>query len=282
MQILSLNIVNKPVLIHCQAVRPYDLLVLLYGSMQASSSHSLSLDNALNYFVDYNETSHTFHIQCPDQKHFSCEDEGDFLFQFEQHLVVALQLAQPRYLFLHSAILAFQDKGIALIAPSGSGKSTTTWGLLHEGFDYLTDEMSAIDIDTLNILAFSHAISLKKQPPAPYPLPKNSLKTSRAYNVPVTQLPKPLYQAPLSLSVILYVKYDAAISIPEIHPVSRAESCTQIYTNSLNPLSHPNDGLDAAMKLAQNTRAYTLKTGDLQNSCRHIKNFLEELFSAKN
>ena len=281
MQQLTLNITGSLVLIQCQSPRAYALLESIYGSMSTAVDDHKKRDTLLSYLVDYDDTADIFHIHFPDQSHFSCQDEGDFLFQFEQHLVVALQLAQPQYLYLHSAILAFQDRGIALIAPSGSGKSTTTWGLLHEGFDYLTDEMSAINLDTLNILAFSHAISLKNQPPAPYSLPKNSLKTSRAYNIPVTQLPSPLYQKPLSLSVILYVKYDAEISAPEIHPVSRAESCTQIYTNSLNPLSHPNDGLDAAMQLAQNTRAFTLKTGDLQSSCRHIKSFLEDLFSAK-
>ena len=278
MQQLTLNITNSIVLIQCPSPRAYTLLESLYGGMAINPCNNQIPDSQLKYRADYDEASNTFHIHFPDQTHFSCQDEGEFLFQFEQHLVVALQLSQPQYLFLHSAILAFQDKGIALIAPSGSGKSTTTWGLLHEGFTYLTDEMSAINVDTLHILAFSHAISLKKQPPSPYRLPNNSLKTSRAYNIPVAQLPSPLYQKPLSLDVILYVKYDPKTSSPTIHPISSAASCTHIYTNSLNPLSHPNDGLDAAMQIAQKARAFVLKTGNLQHSCQFIKHFLEDLF----
>ena len=279
MKFLKLNMTATPVLIQCKSALCYSLLDSIYGSMSVDNI-SLS-DCKLVYTVDSKTEQGPFSIEFADGHHLSLEDAGDFLFQFEQQLVVDLQRAKPELLFLHSAVLELEQKGIALIAASGSGKSTTTWGLLHEGFSYLTDEMSGIQPDTLEIFPFSHAISLKNQPPAPYHLPASILETSRAWNIPVKQLPSPLYQQKLSLDIILYVKYSANITQPEIHPISSAESCSALYTNSLNPLSHPDDGLDAAMHIACNTQAYSLKTGELKSSCRFIKDFLIRQFSSQ-
>ncbi len=276
MQALKLNITGTNILIQCKSSLTYALLHSIYGSMLLEEGTQPLFK--LIYTVDSNKDS--FHIEFPDHSQYETQDRGDFLFQFEQHLVVQLQLARPELFFLHSAIVEFQHRGIALIAPSGSGKSTTTWGLLHEGFQYLTDEMSGIHLDTLEISPFSHAVSLKKPPPAPYPLPDGAIKTSRAYNIPVDQLPGKLYKQPLKLDTILYVKYSPDYQQAEISPVGTAESCSQLYTNSLNPLSHNQDGLDAAMQIAQNTRAFALKTCDLQSSCLFIKDFLKLLFSA--
>lgn len=51
---------------------------------------------------------------------------GDYLFEFEQEVVVAIQTRRPDLFFLHSAVVEYKAKAIALLAPSGSGKSTMT------------------------------------------------------------------------------------------------------------------------------------------------------------
>ena len=283
MRHLKLSIANTSILVKCESTFTYSLLNALYGSMISTEGNTQKSGQAdLTYTVNSSESPANFTITYPDQSQHNFQDSGSFLFQFEQDLVVQIQLSQPELFFLHSAILAFKHRGVALIAPSGSGKSTTTWGLIHEGFDYLTDEMCGIYLDTLNISPFSHAISLKQPPPAPYKLPEQTLKTSRAYNVPVNQLPCELYKQPLKLDTILYIKYSPEHQQPEINPVSSAESCSHLYTNSLNPLSHPQEGMDAAMEIALNTRAFTLTTCDLQTSCCFIKGFLEQLFDGQN
>ena len=48
----------------------------------------------------------------------------------------------------------------SLPAPSGSGKSTLAAGLVAAGFGYLTDDVSAIDLETVRVLPYAKPISL--------------------------------------------------------------------------------------------------------------------------
>ena len=54
-----------------------------------------------------------------------------------------------------------------VLGKTGAGKSTTAWGLLHHGFSYLSDELAPIDLETLEVLPYRHALCLKRRPPSP-------------------------------------------------------------------------------------------------------------------
>ena len=107
------------------------------------------------------------------------ENTYALLYNFEKDLTIELELCRKDLFFVHGAALELGGKAILISAPSGSGKSTTTWAWLHHGFNYLSDELAPIALDTLNIQPFPHALNQKKHPPEPYILPEATFKTDR-------------------------------------------------------------------------------------------------------
>ena len=87
------------------------------------------------------------------------QSPDDMLFLLEQDVTVELQKRRSDLYFLHSAAIERQGKAWLLAAESGSGKSTTAWGLLHHGFGYLSDELSPIDLDSMRVFPYAHALA---------------------------------------------------------------------------------------------------------------------------
>ena len=149
------------------------------------------------------------------------------LLHFEQDLTVELQKRRSDLYFLHAAALERDGRALLLVAESGGGKSTTAWGLLHHGFRYASDELAPIDLATGRVHGFPHALCLKADPPAPYPLPAGTLRTSRSRHVPVGLLPAPLADGPLPLDAIVFLRYRPDLDGPAIRPMGTAEAAAR-------------------------------------------------------
>ena len=172
--------------------------------------------------------------------------------------------------FIHSAALEYNGKIHLLVAKSGSGKSTTCWALLHHGFRYASDELGPVNLDTLTVLPYPHSLCLKREPPSPYFLPSDTLRTERTLHVPVESLPCSVVNTPLPLQSILFVQYRPDAS-PSITPISTSDAAVRVYKNGLNQLAHPADGLDAAIQIAQHCRCYELISNDLDSTCELVR-----------
>jgi hypothetical protein len=107
----------------------------------------------------------------------------------KKELTIDLQKIRRELYFLHAASLSLAGQGLLIVAASGRGKSTTAWALLHHGFDYLSDELAPVDLGSLRVQPYPHALCLKKAPPLPYSLPERTLRTSFDSARAVTQLP---------------------------------------------------------------------------------------------
>jgi hypothetical protein len=198
------------------------------------------------------------------------DSTGTFLFRLEQDLTVELQKRRSDLYFLHAAALEREGRAVLLVAESGGGKSTTSWGLLHHGFRYGSDELAPIDLSSGGVLGFPHALCLKADPPAPYPLPGGVLRTTRCRHVPVDLLPSALAPAPLPLDAILFVRYHPELDHPAIRPMGAAEATARLYVQALNPLAHPADGIDAALQVARGVRCFGLESADLGATCQLV------------
>lgn len=272
MKFLSLRLFSSSVGIRTDSDSAHSYLTFAYEELIERKGNSYQ-DVDIQYRVLEEATTH-YVIQREGREDIFCAGVGDFVFNFEQDLVVEIQKRHPDLFFLHSAVVEYKAKTIALLAPSGSGKSTITWGLLHNGFSYLTDEMCAIDPQSHRLDYFMHALSLKAHPPS-YDLPRDTLKTSRSYLIPVRALPSRYTGNALKLDMIFYVAYTPALEQPQIQSISCAESCARFYANGLNQLAHNHFGLDAAAAISSRVKAYTMQTADLEKSCQLIKDVLE-------
>jgi hypothetical protein len=200
-------------------------------------------------------------------------DADDLLFLLEKGITVEVQKRRSDLYFLHSAALEWKGKACLLAADSGGGKSTTTWALLHHGFRYLSDELSAIDLRSMQVFPYPHALCLK-HPPPDYPLPAETINLGRTLHVPVHALPAEAIEEPLPLGAVFLVKYRPDLSEPHLHPISAAEAGARLYLTALNALSHPHRGLDAAICIAERVPCFAIESAGLPATCALIRSAL--------
>jgi hypothetical protein len=205
-------------------------------------------------------------------------DDGDFLYMFEKDMTIETQKLRPDLYFLHAAVLELDGRALALVAPSGSGKSTTTWGLLHHGFRYVSDELAPLYLSTMRVQPFPHALCLKA-PPDEYPLPKETIYTSCTAHVPTECLPGETTVEMMPLEAIFFIRFSSELSEPLLKPIGRAEATARLFTNALNPLAHTGDGLDGAIEIVARTHCFELLSSNLKPTCELIKSTFLSILS---
>lgn len=195
------------------------------------------------------------------------DDLGDLIYLLDKSITLALQGVRKDLCFVHGGAVVTPDgRVVVLTAASGSGKSTATWALLHHGFDYLSDELAPIDPGSLQVLSYPHALCLKRRPPAPYSLPIETLITSRSMHVPVAGK-----SSGAQLAALFFVDHRYPDNHPILNKVSPARAALHLYANTLNPLAHHNDGLDAVAAITQNVPSYNLNTSNLGAACEALR-----------
>lgn len=210
-------------------------------------------------------------IRTPGRSPIVSTDTGEFLHELERNVVIDLQKRRADLYFLHAAAVEAEGKAYLFIAESGGGKSTTTWGLLHHGFGYLSDELAPIDLERLQVHAYPHALCVKQLPPLPYSLPVETVRTPHTLHVPVQYLPRVAAPGPYPLAALWFVRYCPNASTPTVRPITPGEASARLYANALNQLAHPNAGLDAAVRIAGAVPSFGLDSADLAVTCALVR-----------
>jgi len=269
-----------------QLLRIFDKQILIYS--ESSYLHSLVEKNysafaiqitdtspcCLTYELKVNDSLSEFEIIRNDSISLKSQDVGMFVYQLEKDMTIELEKLCSSLFFMHGAALEKNGQVLVLTGRSGAGKSTTTWGLLNSGFNYLSDELAPINLESMEVTPYPHAVCLKKHPPL-YPLPENTLKTKRTMHVPVESLPSFTCLESFPLTKILIVEFSEQNMEPGLTKLSQAEACMHIYTNGLNQLAHDNDGLAAASKIAAHCECCRLDAAQLDKTCEIIENLFQ-------
>ena len=204
---------------------------------------------------------------------------GEFLFNFDKDLIIELQRRRSDLYFVHSAVLSRGEQACLICAPSGRGKSTLTWALMHHGMAYLSDELAPIKFDTMSVLPFPRALSLKREPPAPYAVGERALKTEWSRYVGVNQMPGPVVsegEYSIKAAFFLVPKGESTPASGICEPMSKGEACMHLYANALNQLAHPSAGLEAAHAIVRNIPCYRLGVGDLDAMCAAVTSVMND------
>lgn len=234
----------------------------------------------LDYQVAKDAARDTFGLACQGTVIDDGLDAGDLLFALEKSLTVELQKRRPDLFFLHAAALERNGVAFLMAAASGSGKSTAAWGMLHHECRYLSDELCPIDLDTMRVFPYPHALCLKQDPPAPYALPANTLRLGRTLHVPVADLPAPAVSEPVALGAVFLVTHRPDIAAPEMHAIGPAEAGARLYVNALNALAHRNQGLEAAARIAQHVPCFALSSARLAPTCALVRATVDAIASS--
>lgn len=272
-QILSFMILGQHVQITCRDTLLTKVVLANYGSLVARLDRHRVPD--LRYVVARRAGPNPYSLACRGRPAVAMPDIGDLLFHLDRDLTVALQQRRPDLLFLHAAALEHGGRACLLAGESGHGKSTTSWGLLHHGFRYLSDELSPIDLDSLQVLPFARALCLKQLPPAAYPLPATDvLDFGRTIRVPVQAMPDPNAAGPCELAAVLFVRHRKDLLEPVLRAIGCAEASARMYAVTLNALAHSGQGLDAVVRIAEQIPCFSLESADLRPTCDIVSRLL--------
>jgi hypothetical protein len=263
--VLSFLILGQYVQVACENASLTRVILANYRSLVATLGER---HPDLQYVVADNPEFNTFALARPGRPAITAPGIGELLFYLEKDITVALQEKRSDLLFLHAAALEHSGKAYLLAGGSGNGKSTTAWGLLHHGFRYLSDELSPIDLNSLYVLPYPHALCLKQPIPIAYSLPAaDVLEFGDTIHVPVHVLPTTASPGPCELGAVLFVRYREELRAPVLRPISPAEASARMYITALNALAHPNHGLDAVVHIAERVPCYSLDSADLRITC---------------
>jgi hypothetical protein len=248
------------------------ILIDNFGAMIAASPSKARPD--LQYAIDRGPSPCEIAFNRHGGPPTHAEDEAVLLHLLEQDLVIQLQRNRPDLFFLHSAAVEWRGRAVLLAAESGAGKSTTTFGLLHQAFAYLSDELSPVDTTTLSVAPYPHALCLKQRPAA-FPLPDSTIDLGRTLHVPAAALPTRVTDSPRPLGAVFLLRYSAANARPCATQLSAAEAAARLYVTALNALAHEHHGLEAAAGIARSVPCFSLAAADLQDTCNLIRSLSE-------
>lgn len=269
---LFLSVFQKTILVRCNDAVSRELLESGYGALTVPSVTAIDF----SYTIGQLEADAGFFLTRDGQDQIVARHVAEFLFFFEKDITLELQRRRSDLYFLHAAAVEHKNKAVIIVAASGTGKSTTTWGLLHMGFHYLSDELAPIGLDTMTVQAFPHALNLKSEPPGPYPLPLKTLRTSETLHVPVELLPGQASLMPIPVAAVFFLKRESVSLRPQRRALSVGEASIRLLANALNPLAHHADGLDAAIAIARQARCFELQVAGLVETCEMLRAALEE------
>ena len=279
MQPLRFLILGQHVRVQCYDAELRHELIAHFGAMAAADDDTAP---DLDYSIGRGTPPAAFLLARDRQTAYEGTDHGELLFVLEKDITVELQKGRPELFFLHSAAVDWGGKACLLAAESGSGKSTTAWGLLHHKFHYLSDELSPIELDSMRVFPYPHALCLKRSPPAAYRLPADSLDRGRTIHIPACSLPSATVSAPRPLGVVFFVTHRPELSGPNIRVLSAAEATARLYVVALNALAHPNRGLDAVIRISEAVPCFAVSCAELSATCALICSTVERVIPGDN
>lgn len=271
---IYLSIFDVGILVECASPAVTELVRTGFSAFEVGPC-----DPILRYRLEGRDTN-GFQVQRDSEPAVALATRYECLYHFEKDLTIQLELVRKDLFFIHGAVVTLDDRACLISAPSGSGKSTISWALLHHGFGYMSDELAPIELSSLRVQPYPHAVCHKRHPPAPYSLPQQTLVTECTLHVPVEALPSEVVGRALPLSAMLFVRYNPKADSPSITPISTAEGCMHLFANGLNQLQHENKGLAAAADIAKRVPAYKVETAELGQSALLLREFTESLFRA--
>lgn len=216
-------------------------------------------------------------VLAPAGREFPVSGRSEALHRIDSELVVALQRRRSDLLFVHAAALERAGRVCLLAATSGTGKSTTSWGLLHHGFSYASDELSAVALDDLRVLPYPRALCLKQLPPAPYRVPASAVRAGTMLFIPSQALPSRVVAGVRPLAAVFVLERSAQAADPAVRAIGAAEAAARLYATTLNALAHPDRGLGSVLRLAGGVPCFRVSLGALERSCALLREVFDSL-----
>lgn len=167
-------------------------------------------------------------------------------------------------LAFHAAAVCAAGTGVIIPGKSGAGKSTLAVWLATRGFNYLTDELVHVPLDTNRIEAFTRPINLKKNG---CEMLENEfdirdtddkiLKNKRLSIVP-HRLINPTYKRLKPAIGLILFPHLVTEGEHRLEPLSKAQAALRLVECLVNGRNIPNHGIDQVSRIVRDAPAYVL------------------------
>jgi hypothetical protein len=215
---------------------------------------------------------------------YETPDRTDLLLALQDWFLDDFIKSTNNHYLLHSAVLVKNGKAIILPAGSRSGKSTLSVALVKNGFKYISDEVAAVDVDTLRVKGFPRAIAIRKKTLSLFPSLEPEIKhlcyqisnSKKAYEIHYG-VPSKKNLASMNrsfpISAIVFPKYSPKgyTALGEIKP---AVAVFNLMRCSFNQRRLKEKGFRVAVRLVRQRRCYTLQIKDLAKGCEILDNLV--------
>lgn len=187
---------------------------------------------------------------------------------------LALAAAPTRGLLLHAAAVERQGRGLLLPGSSGSGKSTLTALLAIRGFDYLTDELVHVPLESTDVEGFTAPLKIKmaglEAMKGQDPLITGGRASMAGVHDLLVQPGDGRLTAAASLSLIVFPHYQRHGRF-HLKALSPAETALRLMAGVLNAERLPDHGFREVARLAGLAAGYVMRYASLAQVESHLE-----------
>ena len=185
--------------------------------------------------------------------------------------------ARGRYVLIHAGVAARRGAALLLPSPSGGGKSTLTAGLVSAGFEYLSDEVAAIDPADGTLRAFARSVSLKAGGRAAIQAAFPSVElvaSGRRFGREKVWFLRPPAEAlpgrPLVARWVVLPRY-ARRQPTRLRQIPRSEAFAVFLSQSMNVGDFRAAGIARLVALLSGAQCFSLESGDLLEAVNTLR-----------
>ncbi|PSL04746.1 hypothetical protein CLV30_105213 [Haloactinopolyspora alba] len=193
---------------------------------------------------------------------------------------VARAAVEPaRGLLLHAGAVVRDGRAVLFPGASGQGKSTLTAACLQQGFDYLSDELVAVDLDTGTVTGWPRPLMLTPWSAATLGLDgADGAEGVAAVGAGKTAVAAAaLGAAPVRSSVevahVVLARRDGGAAPPV--PVAAGDVLREVLAASFNHYVHGARAWQAAARLAGSAHGWLLGVGDVATAADAVAALLD-------
>jgi hypothetical protein len=161
--------------------------------------------------------------------------------------------ARPDLCWFHAGAAADGEGALLVAGPSGSGKSTIVTALARRGWQYLSDDVVALDPTSGKVFPFPRSPTVREQLGAM--LPPDRLRELRKGDVSLPRLA--VCKEPVSVAAVVFPAYDLT-SARGLSPCPPGAAVLKLLVNSLDFAARAERAVRYACELARNVPALHL------------------------
>jgi hypothetical protein len=229
------------------------------------SAPSLNADANLAIAADGKK----FEMRYQTTSSFELDSADQLIPLLKEKIIEIFMCLRPQLLWLHAGAAEKNGEAVMIAGPSGSGKSTLVTHLSGQGWRLLSDDVSPVRTDALQIIPFPQTPSRRIFPGKV--VERSELGAVNRETVTLTEAQ--VADAPCRIAAVVFPQFDAE-SGSRMSPMSPGEGALELLKYVRNFGDHLGGAVEHAATLARNVRMFRLCYGSGEGAMADILNVL--------